>query len=106
MKEQKFNKNIPNLLTTLRIILIPFFILILTSKLDNHYLIVLIIFSLAAITDYLDGKLARKYNVVSKFGLFMDPLADKFLVLSALACFLYMDIFEVNLLILSVLTFL
>lgn len=84
-------KNIPNILTSLRLILVPLFFLMLISKDNNSYLFALIIFSAAAVTDFFDGKLARKYNAVSKFGLFMDPLADKALVLSAFLGFLYIE---------------
>ena len=69
-------KNIPNILTLFRIFLVPLFFLVLVSDNQNAYLLSLIIFSIASITDFFDGKLARKYNAVSKFGLFMDPLAD------------------------------
>ena len=85
-------KNIPNILTLFRILLVPLFFLILISNNHNSYLFAFIIFSIASITDFFDGKLARKYDAVSKFGLFMDPLADKALVLSAFLGFLYIDI--------------
>lgn len=77
-------ENIPNALTLLRIILIPIFILILS--LGHSYLahiLAAIIFTFASITDYLDGYLARKWKVVSNFGKFADPMADKLLVMSA-----------------------
>ena len=85
-------KYIPNILTIFRIILVPIFIFVITSDMKNSYFIALIIFVFASITDALDGKLARKYDVVSKFGLFMDPLADKILVLAAFLVFLRIDI--------------
>ncbi len=85
-------KYIPNILTIFRIILVPVFIFIMNSGMNNSYFISLIIFVLASITDALDGKLARKFGAVSKFGLFMDPLADKILVLSAFLVFLKIDI--------------
>ena len=85
-------KYIPNILTIFRIILVPIFILVITSDMRNSYFIALIIFVFASITDALDGRLARKYGVVSKFGLFMDPLADKILVLAAFLVFLRIDI--------------
>ena len=87
-------KYIPNILTIFRIILVPIFIFIITSDMKNSYFIALIIFVFASITDALDGKLARKYGVVSKFGLFMDPLADKILVSSAFISFALMGIIE------------
>ena len=85
-------KYIPNILTIFRIILVPIFIFVITSDMKNSYFIALIIFVFAAITDALDGRLARKYGVVSKFGLFMDPLADKILVLAAFLIFLRIEI--------------
>lgn len=77
-------ENIPNLLTIIRIFMVPIFI-ILTSINDNLtvHIIAAIIFALASFTDYLDGYLARKWKVVSNFGKFADPLADKILVMSA-----------------------
>ena len=74
-------KHIPNFLTILRVLAIPFFII---CSITNKPLIALIIFIFASITDYFDGMIARKFNIVSNFGKLMDPLADKFLVLSAL----------------------
>lgn len=85
--------NLPNKLTLLRIILVPFFVLfLLLDAIPHHYLIALVIFAAASITDMLDGKIARKYNMVTDFGKFADPLADKILVISAFACFIQMDI--------------
>ena len=75
--------NLPNKLTMLRIIAIPVFIVVL--MLEYRYAAT-IIFILAALTDMLDGHIARKYNLVSNFGKLMDPLADKLLVMSALVC--------------------
>ena len=81
--------NLPNKLTVLRVILVPFFVLFL---LGADYMgpfspyIALIIFIVASLTDMLDGKIARKYNLITNFGKFMDPLADKLLVCSALIC--------------------
>lgn len=85
--------NLPNKLTLLRIIMVPFFVAaLLIEQLPFHYLIALILFALASITDMLDGKIARKYNMVTDFGKFADPLADKILVMSAFACFIQLDI--------------
>lgn len=85
--------NLPNKLTLLRIILVPFFVAaLLLPAIPHHYLIALIIFAAASITDMLDGKIARKYNMVTDFGKFADPLADKILVISAFACFIELDI--------------
>lgn len=78
------NMNIANKLTLLRIVMIPFFIFLL---LEGFSFWAFVIFSLAALTDFFDGYLARKYNLITNFGKFMDPLADKLLVTSALICF-------------------
>lgn len=72
--------NLPNKLTLGRIIAVPFFIF---AYIKGYFFLALIIFILASITDLLDGKIARKYNLVSNFGKIMDPLADKILVYSA-----------------------
>ena len=77
-------EQIPNVLTIGRILFIPLFILILTlGHSQASHLLAAIIFAVASITDYLDGYLARKWNVVSNFGKFADPMADKLLVMSA-----------------------
>ena len=77
-------EQIPNLLTIGRILFIPIFIFILTvgNSIESH-IVAAIIFAIASITDYLDGYLARKWHVVTNFGKFADPLADKMLVMSA-----------------------
>ncbi len=80
--------NLPNKLTILRIILVPLFIVALLINFPLHYLISGLVFGIAAITDSLDGKIARKRNLVTDFGKFADPLADKILVISALVCFM------------------
>ena len=86
--------NTPNKLTILRVILIPFFVLFLLTDLGGEYsnYIALAIFAAASLTDLLDGKIARKYHLVTNFGKFMDPLADKLLVCSALICFVEMGV--------------
>lgn len=80
--------NLPNRLTVLRVIMIPFFVVFLLTDLGGVYssYIALAIFIAASLTDLLDGKIARKYNLVTNFGKFMDPLADKLLVCAALIC--------------------
>ena len=78
--------NLPNKLTLMRILLVPFFMLFLYWEIPYHFTIALIIFAAASITDALDGKIARKYNLITTFGKFADPLADKILVLAAFAC--------------------
>lgn len=80
--------NIPNKLTMIRVILIPFFIVfMLWDAVPYGDYIAAAVFILACITDFFDGYLARKYNETTTFGKFMDPLADKLLVCSALICF-------------------
>lgn len=81
--------NLPNKLTILRVIMIPFFVAALmvdggTNQTMRY--VAAAIFIIASLTDMLDGKIARKYNLVTNFGKFMDPLADKLLVCSALIC--------------------
>ena len=81
--------NLPNKLTVLRVIMIPFFVFFLLwqgGENRTFRLIALALFIIASLTDLLDGKIARKYNLVTNFGKFMDPLADKLLVCSALIC--------------------
>ena len=81
--------NLPNKLTVLRIILVPFFVLfLLVDSIPYNYLWALIVFAVASITDCLDGNIARKYNLVTNFGKFLDPLADKVLVLAAMIGFI------------------
>lgn len=79
--------NLPNKLTMLRVLLIPFFLLFIYLKIPFHFFTALLIFTAASITDALDGKIARARNLVTNFGKFLDPLADKVLVLSALTVF-------------------
>ncbi|MBU3875650.1 CDP-diacylglycerol--glycerol-3-phosphate 3-phosphatidyltransferase [Faecalicatena sp. AGMB00832] len=84
--------NLPNKLTILRIIMVPFFVFfLLTDLVDGSKWIALVLFIVASLTDLLDGKIARKYNLVTNFGKFMDPLADKLLVCSAMICLIEMD---------------
>ena len=84
--------NLPNKLTVLRVILIPFFLLfVLLFKIPHHMVFALIVFAAASITDWFDGKIARKNNLVTNFGKFMDPLADKLLVCSAMICLVEID---------------
>ena len=85
--------NLPNKLTILRVILIPFFLVFLmVDGIPGGKWISLAIFIVASLTDMLDGKIARKYNLVTNFGKFMDPLADKLLVCSAMIAFTGMGI--------------
>ena len=84
--------NLPNKLTVLRILLVPFFVASLLIPFPHHYLVSCLIFIMASVTDFLDGKLARKRNLVTDFGKFADPLADKILVISAFVCFIALGI--------------
>ena len=85
--------NLPNKLTILRVIMIPFFVVFLLADITGSAdkWIALVIFCVASLTDMLDGKIARKQNLVTNFGKFMDPLADKLLVCTALICLTAMD---------------
>ena len=80
--------NLPNKLTLLRVILIPFFVVVLLTQCvgENSKYVALGIFVIASITDFFDGRIARSRNLVTNFGKFMDPLADKLLVCSAMIC--------------------
>lgn len=80
--------NLPNKLTIFRVVLIPFFVFFMLAPNMtgvNNYIAV-VIFIIASLTDFFDGKIARKYHLVTNFGKFMDPLADKLLVCSAMIC--------------------
>ena len=82
--------NLPNKITCVRVVLIPFFLLfLLVDQIPANRVIALVIFVVACLTDALDGHIARSRNLVTDFGKFMDPLADKLLVCSALICFSY-----------------
>ncbi|OGX80355.1 CDP-diacylglycerol--glycerol-3-phosphate 3-phosphatidyltransferase [Exiguobacterium sp. SH3S2] len=96
--------NLPNRLTMLRVLLIPVFVVLLAvdfnwgdiaflgAEVPLHQFIAAVVFTIAAITDWLDGHLARKHNLVTNFGKFMDPLADKLLVTAALVLLVEMDL--------------
>ena len=83
---------IPNFLTSTRILLVPVFLYCLFADFSHGKLLALIVFIAAAITDAYDGKIARKYDIESKFGIFFDPLADKLLVLSAFYGFMFLPV--------------
>ena len=86
--------NLPNKLTIIRVCLIPFFVAALLFDHGNNYtmrIVANVLFIVASLTDLFDGKIARKYNLVTNFGKFMDPLADKLLVCSALICLIALD---------------
>ena len=85
--------NLPNKLTILRTLMIPVFLFFLLTDCAGDYSkwIAVVVFILASLTDFLDGHIARKYNLVTNFGKFMDPLVDKLLVCSAMICFIELD---------------
>ncbi|SFA79184.1 CDP-diacylglycerol--glycerol-3-phosphate 3-phosphatidyltransferase [Acetitomaculum ruminis DSM 5522] len=87
--------NLPNKLTTFRVVLVPFFVIFMLSNCFGEYskYAAFAVFVVASLTDLLDGKIARKYNLVTDFGKFMDPLADKLLVISAMICLMDMGKF-------------
>lgn len=84
--------NLPNKLTVFRIILTPFFLAALLTEFRFHYIVAAVIFAVASITDFLDGNIARKNNIVTTFGKLCDPLADKMLVTAALLAFMKLDL--------------
>ena len=81
--------NTPNKLTLARMIATPIFMAVMLIDFKFHYLISLVLFIAASLTDMIDGKMARKYNMVTDFGKFMDPLADKMLTTSAYLGFMF-----------------
>lgn len=84
--------NLPNKLTVARIILTPFYLAAMVIDFDYHFLIAAAIFIVASITDFLDGKIARKNNLVTTFGKLCDPVADKMLTTAALLAFMQLGI--------------
>ncbi|MGP1612019.1 MAG: CDP-diacylglycerol--glycerol-3-phosphate 3-phosphatidyltransferase [Catonella sp.] len=81
--------NLPNKITVFRMLTIPFFVAcMLIKEIPYNEVIAGVIFIIASLSDFVDGKIARRYNLVTNFGKFMDPLADKLLVQSALICFM------------------
>lgn len=76
--------NIPNLLTILRIFLVPVYLLVFFSTLENRFILAGIIFIIAGISDVLDGKIARKYDLITKLGIVLDPIADKMMTFAVL----------------------
>ena len=79
-------KYVPNALTILRLFMVPVFAVLFFSSIKNNHLYALIIFLAAGLTDFLDGYIARRYEVVSIVGIVLDPLADKLMLLTALGC--------------------
>ncbi len=91
MKFPEIKWNIPTVLSLSRIVLIPVFIYFLAQKTFQSSITALVIFVIASLTDMLDGWSARKFRQESEFGAFIDPLADKFLVISAISAIIFMD---------------
>lgn len=83
-----------NIITSMRILLMPFLLVILLTEMNNKEIIAFIIFVIAAITDALDGWWARRFNQVSELGKFLDPLADKLLVTGVLLALISLDLVE------------
>ncbi len=84
--------NLPNKLTVIRMILTPFYLAAMLIGFKYHYLTALVIFAVASITDFLDGKIARKNNLVTTFGKLCDPVADKMLTTAALLAFMQLGL--------------
>ena len=84
--------NIPNKLTVVRVLLAQVFLALLIWPFANHYLAALLVFIIASITDWLDGRIARRRNIVTDFGKFLDPIADKLLTFSAFLGFIVNDL--------------
>ncbi len=84
--------NLPNKLTLLRIAIVPFMIATLLIDFPLHFFVSGLLFGAASLTDYFDGKIAREQNLITDFGKFADPLADKILVISCLVCFVAMKL--------------
>ncbi len=84
--------NLPNRLTILRILFVPFMVAALLLDFPFHFCAAGVLFGAASITDYMDGRIARKNNLITNFGKFADPIADKILVISALVCFLSLEL--------------
>ncbi len=83
---KKSSMNLPNILSLVRVLLVPVFVLTLLFMRELRYIGIIVptlVYGLTALTDMLDGKIARKYNMVTDFGKFIDPLADKFMVISS-----------------------
>ena len=82
--------NTPNKLTVARMIATPIFMATMLINFPFHYSVSLVLFALASLTDMIDGKMARKYNLVTDFGKFLDPLADKMLTTAAYLGFMFL----------------
>lgn len=98
LSQKKKGMNLPNKLTLSRVIMIPVFMLFFYLPFKGHYIAAFAVFGIASFTDFLDGMIARKYNLITNFGKFMDPIADKVLVLTSFILFLTVpEVFTKNL---------
>lgn len=84
--------NLPNRLTVIRFILAPVFMILLVVDFPWHFFVAMLVFIAASVTDYLDGKIAREQNLVTDFGKFLDPIADKMITTAAFLAFTYLKI--------------
>ncbi|HBQ61175.1 MAG TPA: CDP-diacylglycerol--glycerol-3-phosphate 3-phosphatidyltransferase, partial [Balneolaceae bacterium] len=84
-------KHVPNILSSLRIILAPIFLFMYVQDELIWRSLSIAVFATAAVTDFFDGKIARRYNLESKLGIFLDPLADKFLTFAGFLCLPFLD---------------
>jgi len=83
--------NVPNKLTLMRILLAPIFLIVMFANFPHHVIVALVIFVIASVTDLLDGNIARKRGLVTEFGKFLDPLADKMLITAAYIAFIQLS---------------
>jgi len=93
---------LPNILTVFRILLIPVFIFLFFSEMDNNLLYAFFVFAIAGVTDVLDGYIARKYDMITDLGKVLDPLADKLMLLSVLFCLTSMSLIPLWILVLMI----
>lgn len=99
------NKHIPNIITIGRILLIPLFVLLFFRPEFIFQFLSLAVFAAAALSDYWDGYLARRHKIITNFGKFLDPLADKLLVLTAYLCFLFIPEYKIPIWIFLIIVF-
>lgn len=81
--------NLPNMITLFRLFLIPIFVLVFFSQSPNSLINSMVVFYIAGLSDVLDGYIARKYDLITKWGMMVDPLADKLMLLTVLVCLMY-----------------
>lgn len=81
--------NLPNMITLFRLFLIPVFVLLFFSKSPNSLINSMVVFYIAGLSDILDGYIARKYDLITRWGMLVDPLADKLMLLTVLVCLMY-----------------